>query len=139
MVNLKPMDKTNRATHMEACIEDERYHASKGSNFGPCVSIFAPGADILGPMHTDPVPQGFELKSGTSEATAHVSDAIASFLSAPRIGWTPSLMKLRLRCLSVSLRTIDAADTTNNLLQLPRLFTRTILKSAGCWGRLLQT
>lgn len=48
------------------------------SNFGPCLDLFAPGAEIVAPLHS--APEHLTLKSGTSMAAPHVAGAVAVLL-----------------------------------------------------------
>lgn len=50
----------------------------KGTNFGKCVSVYAPGQDILSTWHTSP---GTSVQSGTSMACPHVSGLMAVLLA----------------------------------------------------------
>lgn len=49
-----------------------------GSNYGQCVDIFAPGADITSASHTSDY--GETVKTGTSMAAPHVSGVVAQYL-----------------------------------------------------------
>jgi subtilisin family serine protease len=52
-----------------------------GSNHGPCVDVFAPGADIPSLASTNGC-DGREIQSGTSQAAAHVAGIAALMLHA---------------------------------------------------------
>lgn len=49
-----------------------------GSNYGQCVDIFAPGADITSASHTSDYSK--TIKTGTSMAAPHVSGVVAQYL-----------------------------------------------------------
>ncbi|KAJ6571210.1 peptidase S8/S53 domain-containing protein [Mycena capillaripes] len=85
------------------------------SNFGPCLTVFAPGNDIQTTAHNNPT--GFISGSGTSEATAHTSGLVATLLSDSKL--SPAAMKQKVVSLSVQVPTISAAGTTNRLIQVP--------------------
>ncbi|KAJ7880653.1 peptidase S8/S53 domain-containing protein [Mycena leptocephala] len=86
------------------------------SNWGPCVTVFAPGNDIVSTAHNNPV--GFLVGHGTSEATAHTSGLVATLLSDG--DYTPEQMKARVLSLSVLIPTIDAPGTTKRFIQVPK-------------------
>jgi hypothetical protein len=78
-----PIANTQAAVTVGASDEnDVRYvqDASRGSNFGPCVDIWAPGTNIEAAGLT-----GSPVGSGTSEASAQVTGAMALILG--RRGW----------------------------------------------------
>jgi subtilisin family serine protease len=50
------------------------------SNIGPCVSLFAPGVDIVSDWYTSPT--ATQTRSGTDEAAPHAAGAAALILSA---------------------------------------------------------
>ncbi|KAJ7465684.1 peptidase S8/S53 domain-containing protein [Mycena latifolia] len=58
------------------------------SNFGACVTVYAPGADIIAPAKDGTT---FRSASGTSEATAYTSGLLATLLS--EADFTPAAMK----------------------------------------------
>ncbi|KAJ7148457.1 peptidase S8/S53 domain-containing protein [Mycena crocata] len=84
------------------------------SNYGPCLTVFAPGTEIPGPDYANP--NGFNSNSGTSEATAHTSGVVATLLSRPGPVPAPADMKAAVLALSVQVPTIVSPDPTTNLL-----------------------
>ncbi|KAJ7115161.1 peptidase S8/S53 domain-containing protein [Mycena epipterygia] len=86
------------------------------SNFGPCVTVFAPGHEI--PTTGHETPTRIVSTSGTSEATAHITGLVATLLSTGR-KFTPAQMKAEVLRLSVQVPTIVAVGTTNHLIQVP--------------------
>ncbi|KAJ7458623.1 peptidase S8/S53 domain-containing protein [Mycena latifolia] len=84
------------------------------SNFGACVTVYAPGADIIAPAKDGTT---FKSASGTSEATAYTSGLLATLLS--EADFTPAAMKNKVLALAVRVPTIRAARTTNRLIQVP--------------------
>ncbi|KAJ7137468.1 peptidase S8/S53 domain-containing protein [Mycena crocata] len=86
------------------------------SNFGACLTVFAPGNDIQTTAHNNPA--NFISGSGTSEATAHTSGLVATLLSDKTL--TPAAMKAKVVQLAAVVPTIQAPDSTNRLIQVPR-------------------
>ncbi|KAJ6514141.1 peptidase S8/S53 domain-containing protein [Mycena vulgaris] len=93
-------------------IEDEKAFSS---NFGACLTVFAPGNDIQTTAFNNPT--GFISGSGTSEATAHTSGLVATLLSDSKL--SPAAMKKKVVGLAVAVPSISAAATTNLLIQVP--------------------
>eukprot|EP00931_Biecheleriopsis_adriatica_P039400 TRINITY_DN22532_c0_g1_i1.p1 TRINITY_DN22532_c0_g1~~TRINITY_DN22532_c0_g1_i1.p1 ORF type:complete len:644 (-),score=88.22 TRINITY_DN22532_c0_g1_i1:99-2030(-) len=75
------------AITVASCTSNQR---SDFSNWGTCVSIFAPGSDIESLSHESD--HGFKIMSGTSMACPHVAGSAAIFL-----GDEPSLSPARVR------------------------------------------
>jgi len=95
-------------------IDDAKQFAS---NFGACLTVFAPGTDIQTTAFNNPT--GFISASGTSEATAHTAGLVATLLSDSKL--SPAAMKRKVVTLAVAVPTINAniAGTTNLLIQVP--------------------
>lgn len=83
------------------------------SNFGPCVDIFAPGKDITSASHKDDT--SFDLKFGTSAATAVVAGSIAAYLSKNPTA-TPAEVHDRVAKAATKGVVKDAKDSPPNLL-----------------------
>jgi subtilisin family serine protease len=84
------------------------------SNWGKCVSILAPGVDVLG------AGTGYKtqtkLMTGTSMATPHVTGVIASLLPLYNCNINKTLSKLKELAVSGKLKGVVGA-TPNKLLQ----------------------
>jgi hypothetical protein len=95
-----------------AAAEDRR-HRLDDSNFGPAVSVFAPGNNLRSSLYDNL----YGATSGTSQATAFVTGA-AAMLKGLRSHWLPWQLKFRL------LATADlwpvADDTRSGLLNVER-------------------
>ncbi|KAJ7448943.1 peptidase S8/S53 domain-containing protein [Mycena latifolia] len=94
-------------------IDDQKAFSS---NFGACLTVFAPGNDIQTTAFNNPA--NFISGSGTSEATAHTSGLVATLLSQSKL--SPAAMKKKVVSLAVKVPTIVAASTTNLLIQVPK-------------------
>jgi Subtilase family/Peptidase inhibitor I9/FG-GAP-like repeat len=93
------------------------------SNWGNCVDIFAPGVGIRSALNTND--SGFQLMSGTSMATPHVTGTIASMLTPDQVYspnfnalYTPKGNANRLSACSSAKVVTDAKSVANNLLHL---------------------
>ncbi|GAA4891909.1 peptidase inhibitor I9 [Stackebrandtia albiflava] len=79
---------------------------ASSSNWGSCVTLFAPGTSITSAWHTGDT--ATNTISGTSMAAPHVAGAAAMILST-NPGWTPQQVKTRL---------VD--DSTKNVISDPK-------------------
>ena len=92
--------------------------AASFSNIGPCVDIWSPGQDIASASNVDY--DGYNVLSGTSQATPHVSAAAALILQQ-HPEYTPIQVAAKIFNASVS-RNL-APNTTKRLLNLVDLFS----------------
>jgi subtilisin family serine protease len=108
------------------------------SNYGACLTVFAPGSWVPTTDHNNPNVspeitsssnpcelffQNFIQGFGTSEATAHTSGLVATLLSDRNR--SPRAMKSKIICLSAKVPAIigrleDPRGTTTRLIQAPR-------------------
>jgi subtilisin family serine protease len=99
-------------------------NAGNSSNYGPCVSLFAPGALIRSATHTSLT--GSAERSGTSMAAPHVTGAAALLLEL-HPGWTQQQVKNALAGRATPGRVTGIPDnatgaaTPNRLLHLGSL------------------
>jgi len=96
-------------------------HASF-SNWGKCISIFAPGVDIVSAKPTN-LGGGYQPMSGTSMASPHVCGVAALYLADKEYDSIPQLhTDLRARGTKGIVKKMRNADTTVNLMAYSRLF-----------------
>ncbi|KAJ7923083.1 peptidase S8/S53 domain-containing protein [Mycena leptocephala] len=90
------------------------------SNYGACLTVFAPGSWVPTTDHNNP--NNFIQGFGTSEATAHTSGLVATLLSDRNR--SPRAMKSKIICLAAKVPAIigrleDPRGTTTRLIQAP--------------------
>lgn len=85
------------------------------SNYGSCVDIFAPGANILSLLNTNNT--GTSVKSGTSMATPHVTGVVALMLSADP-NMTPAEVTQKLATDALKNLVRDPKGAANRLLNI---------------------
>jgi subtilisin family serine protease len=68
--------------------DDQRLYMSPGvgSNYGPCVDVWAPGSAIVSADHANDT--AVMLRSGTSQAVPFVAGCIALYLQNATGAWT---------------------------------------------------
>lgn len=84
------------------------------SNWGPCVTLFAPGKDVKS-AHNKSDDDNTSM-SGTSMATPHVAGVVALLLSRGQGGGSPDSMKKWLLNIATNNTIKDNKNTTNSLL-----------------------
>ena len=109
-----PADATNALTVAASSESDAR---ASFSDFGSCVDLFAPGANIRSTFIDSPTSTA--VGNGTSMATPHVAGAAAVLLSEHPT-WTPAQVSRDLLARSTSdVVTDPGLDTPNKLLFAP--------------------
>lgn len=85
----------------------------QGSNFGPCLTIFAPGDSITSDFNAGDT--STHVYSGTSMAAPHVAGAAALFLSGDT-GALPAKVAGALRSTATSKTVVDAGQGSPNVM-----------------------
>lgn len=83
------------------------------SNFGSCVSIFAPGENIVAAHKS--APNAYALVSGTSFASP-ITAGIAALILQQKPDWSPSSVKNQLIYQSTKSVVLNSSSTTSNLV-----------------------
>ncbi|XP_077390654.1 proprotein convertase subtilisin/kexin type 9 [Festucalex cinctus] len=114
---------------------------SGGTNFGPCVDLFAPGDDIIGA--SSECDTCFTARSGTSQAAAHVTGIVAVILSSNQKASPLQVLHMMLRYSTggvVDLRTLLGTyrlTTPNVVAAMPPHVTNTtsgVLLCRSVWS-----